>query len=915
MKEASMAEVTVKQLADVVGIPVDKLLTQMKEAGLSHAGADQIVTDDEKQTLLAHLKRSHGEQQNTHKKITLKRKSVSKLKVSGNQGGRSKTVNVEVRKKRTYVKRDAAESDENIDDLEAAIEAPEVLGEAIVDAEEKAEEPKEVKPEPESPPVVVRSAQEEAKLQKERALSRAAEDKKIAEKASRDAQIPKRKLSPPKVKAEPAKADAKASSVGSQEQEDKELDEKQRALLEAKSLADKKKREELEKVAQQATLAQAEKVAKELDQRKGEKPDDSEKELDLGTSIVKAAYEESFTREDRGVKKESSAKRQARKAKRVKRKQEHAFEMPVEREIHVVKIGETIAVSELAQRMKLKGVEVVKALMKNGVMVNVNQEIDQDTAILIVEEMGHKYTLVSGNALEEELIGNIKRDGEEISRAPVVTIMGHVDHGKTSLLDYIRTTQIASGEAGGITQHIGAYHVDTDKGMISFLDTPGHAAFSAMRSRGANCTDIVVIVVAADDGVMPQTEEAISHAQAANVPIIIAINKIDKEGADTDRVKTELSQKEIIPEDWGGEHQFIEVSAHTGQGVEELLDAILLQSELLELKAMPTGPAEGVVIEARLDKGRGSVCSLLVQNGQLSVGDLLLAGQFYGRVRAMLDENGRPMELAGPSIPVEILGLSGTPNSGDEFCVVSDERKARMVADQREAKERKERFIRQQASNLESLFQSMGKEDAAQVNVVLKGDVKGSLEALVNSLTDLSTEEVQVSIVSRGVGGINESDINLAKTSNAVVLGFNVRADATARQMAQDEGIEIRYYSIIYELIDDVKAAMSGLLSPELREDILGIADVREVYRSSKFGAAAGCMVLEGTVYRNKPIRVLRDDIVVFEGELESLRRFKDDVNEVKSGTECGIAVKSYNDIKAGDKIEVFQVNEIARTL
>lgn len=913
MKEASMAEVTVKQLADVVGIPVDKLLTQMKDAGLSHAGADQVVTDDEKQALLAHLKRSHGEQQSVQKKITLKRKSVSKLKVSGNQGGRSKTVNVEVRKKRTYVKRDAAESDDvadDVDDVEDTFDTVEEVEVEVAVAEIQVEEPVVVKQEP---PKVL-SAQEEAKLQKERALSRAAESKRNAEKASREAQAPKRKLAPPKAQDEKAAGKAGAAKL-KLSKEDIELDEKQKAILEAKSVADKKKRDELEKAAKQATLAQAEKVAEELDQRKGEQVDEKEKELDLGTSIVKAAYEESFTREDRGVKKESSARRQARKAKRVKRKQEHAFAMPVEKEIHVVKIGETIAVAELAQRMKLKGVEVVKALMKNGVMVNVNQEIDQDTAILIVEEMGHKYSLVSDNALEEQLIGNVQREGEEVGRAPVVTIMGHVDHGKTSLLDYIRSTQVASGEAGGITQHIGAYHVETDKGMISFLDTPGHAAFSAMRSRGANCTDIVVIVVAADDGVMPQTEEAIEHAQAANVPIIIAVNKIDKEGADIERVKTELSQKEIIPEEWGGEHQFIEVSAHTGQGVGDLLDAILLQSELLELKAMVGGPAEGVVIEARLDKGRGTVCSLLVQNGQLSVGDLLLAGQFYGRVRAMLDENGKPMEHAGPSIPVEILGLSGAPNSGDEFCVVADERKARMVADQREAKERKERFIRQQASNLESLFQSMGKEDAAQVNVVLKGDVKGSVEALVSSLTALSTDEVQVSIVSRGVGGINESDINLAKTSNAVVLGFNVRADAAGRQMAQDEGIEIRYYSIIYELIDDVKAAMSGLLSPELREEILGVADVREVYRSSKFGAAAGCMVLEGTVYRNRPIRVLRDDVVVFEGELESLRRFKDDVNEVKSGTECGIAVKSYNDIKAGDKIEIFQVNEIARTL
>lgn len=583
-----------------------------------------------------------------------------------------------------------------------------------------------------------------------------------------------------------------------------------------------------------------------------------------------------------------------------------------------VALGETILVSDLAQQMSVKGAAVVKSLFNLGVMATMNQAIDRDTAQLVVEEFGHKVKLVSEDAVEDSLVEHLEdtqSDAETASRAPVVTIMGHVDHGKTSLLDHIRRTRVAAGEAGGITQHIGAYHVETGHGMITFLDTPGHAAFTQMRARGASCTDIVVLVVAADDGMMPQTAEAIDHARAANVPIIVAVNKIDKEDADPERVKSDLSQKEVISEEWGGDTQFVNVSAHTGQGIDELLDAILLQAELLELQAVPTGAARGIVIESRVDKGRGVVASLLVQNGILNQGDMVLAGEHYGRVRAMLDENGKPVQSAGPSIPVEILGLAGAPDAGEEFQIVPDERKAREVAEFRQKKLRHNRLARQQAAKLENVFENMGSGEAASVNIVLKTDVRGSLEALQSALVDLSTTEVKVNIVSSGVGGINESDVNLALTSNAVVIGFNVRADGAARKLCQEENIELRYYSVIYDIIEDVKNAMSGLLEPELREEIVGVAEVRDVFRSSKFGAVAGCKVIEGTLHRNKPIRVLRDDVVIFQGELESLRRFKDDVNEVNAGIECGIAVKSYNDVKAGDKIEVFEVKEVARSL
>ncbi|RLA55978.1 MAG: translation initiation factor IF-2, partial [Gammaproteobacteria bacterium] len=594
----------------------------------------------------------------------------------------------------------------------------------------------------------------------------------------------------------------------------------------------------------------------------------------------------------------------------------HGFEMPTEQKTHEVELADMISVAGLAQQMFVKTGEVIKQLMKMGVMATINQMIDQDTATLLVEEMGHSVKLVSTDAIEDKHEETLaQHEGTAESRAPVVTVMGHVDHGKTSLLDYIRKSNVASGEAGGITQHIGAYHVNTDHGMITFLDTPGHAAFTSMRARGAKSTDIVILVVAADDGVMPQTEEAVQHARAADVPLIIAVNKMDKEGADPERVKNELSAKDVIPEEWGGDTQFINVSAITGEGVDALLDAVLLQSELLELEAPLDVPAQGVVIESRLDKGRGSIASVLIQSGTLRKGDTVVAGMHYGRVRAMLDENGEPINEAGPSIPVEILGLDGTPDAGDQFAAVKNEKQAREIVVNRQERTREAKMQRQQAAKLDNMFESMTAGEKKTLNVVLKTDVRGSLEAIQSALVDLGNDEVQVNIVSGGVGGIAESDVTLALTSGAVMFGFNVRADTSARRLVESEAVDLRYYNVIYDLIDDVKDALSGMLPPELREEIVGIAEVRDVFRSPKFGLIAGCMVVEGTVYRSKPIRVLRDNVVIYEGELESLRRFKDDANEVRNGVECGIGVKNYNDVQAGDSIEVYEVREIARTL
>jgi translation initiation factor IF-2 len=594
---------------------------------------------------------------------------------------------------------------------------------------------------------------------------------------------------------------------------------------------------------------------------------------------------------------------------------QHGFEKPTQPIVREVNIPETIKVSDLAQKMSMKAADVIKAMMKMGVMANINQVIDQETAILVVEELGHKANALVENELEEALVGSVETTGELSPRAPVVTIMGHVDHGKTSLLDFIRRTKVAAGEAGGITQHIGAYHVETAKGVITFLDTPGHAAFTAMRARGAKVTDIVILVVAADDGVKPQTIEAIQHARAANVPLIVAINKIDKPDSDPERVMQELAQQNVISDAWGGDTMFVKISAKQGLGIDELLDSILLQAEVLELKAVYEGPAKGVVLESRLDKGRGPIASILVQRGTLKKGDILLVGKEYGHVRAMLDELGRKVESATPSIPVEILGLSGVPNAGDEAIVVADEKKAREAALFRQGKFREVRLAKRSGTTLENLFDTLKENEAKILNIVLKADVQGSVEALIESLTKLSTDEVQVRIVSSGVGAITESDVNLAIASSAIIVGFNVRADAQARKIVDQEQIDLHYYSIIYDVINEVKAGLSGMLAPEIKEQIVGLAEVRDVFRSSKFGNIAGCMVVEGVVRRNCPVRVLRNHVVVFEGELDSLKRFKEDVSEVRNGMECGIGVKNYNDIKVGDNIEVFERIEVARKI
>lgn len=865
-----MAQVTVEQLAETVGASVDRLLSQMKDAGLPHVGADEAVSEEDKQTLLTHLKKSHGERAAAPKKITLKRKSVSTLRAGG---AGKRTVSVEVRKKRTYVKREDAEGAEPEADISADV---------AVESEDQVAAPEPIVAEVAAPADTV-SDTDDPELLRQRAASR-----RKAEEQARQLELE-------------ATAKARAEEAARQAEQQagqgaaKETDRKPKRLHAAPAKDDATKtRDELRRRPGKGRL------------ERGGVPGARGKQRGHNLSMNDLEAVEAGVARRRG----------GRRKKLSDEPNQHAFEQPTEKIVYDVNVPENITVGDLAQQMAVKAGEVIKELMNLGVMANINQMLDQDTATLVVEEFGHRVVLKSAEEVEERLEETIaSQGGTPEPRAPVVTVMGHVDHGKTSLLDYIRESRVASGEAGGITQHIGAYHVKTDKGMITFLDTPGHAAFTAMRARGAKSTDIVILVVAADDGVMPQTEEAIQHARAAGVPIVVAVNKIDKEAADPERVKTELAAKEVIPEGWGGDTQFIPVSAHTGQGIDELLDALLLQSELLELTAPADVPASGIVIESRLDKGRGAVASLLIQQGTLKQGDIVLAGLQYGRVRAMLDENGQPINEAGPSIPVEVLGLDGTPDAGDPVVAVESEKKAREVADFRQEKMRSSKLARQQAAKLDNMFETMTAGSVETLNLIIKADVRGSFEALQGALADLGNEEVKVNIVSGGVGGISETDISLAMTSSAIIIGFNARADSKARAAAENEGIEIRYYNVIYDLIDDVRAALSGMLSPEMREEIVGIAEVRDVFRSPKFGLIAGCMVTEGTVYRSKPIRVLRDNLVIYEGELESLRRFKDDANEVRNGTECGIGVKNYTDVKVGDLIEVFDVNEIARSL
>ncbi|MCK5893300.1 MAG: translation initiation factor IF-2 [Endozoicomonadaceae bacterium] len=831
-----MADVTVAQLAEVVGAPVERLLKQMSDAGLSHKESCETVSDNEKAALLAHLKHGHGEVPHITEpsKITLRRKTVSQMKVSGGVG-KSKVVNVEVRKKRTFSK-----------------------GEKETDQESEQRQQQDAC-----------RAEDDVRLRAEREARTKVRHQRDREDADRQAEDRRRQAE------EIAKLKAET--------------EKQSKLQEAESGNHR---------------------APDAAKRSRKERSDNRENGDRRSRGGKASK---GGREDRrGDRRLTLSKKSFKSSASM----EHGFTMPTTPIVREVSLPETITVGELAQKMAVKGADVVKYMFKLGTMVTINQVIDQDTAAIVVEEMGHKVKLIKADQIEDTLEQEIGTpQGDSSHRAPVVTVMGHVDHGKTSLLDYIRKSRVQSAEAGGITQHIGAYHVQTKKGMITFLDTPGHAAFTAMRARGAQATDIVILVVAADDGVMPQTEEAIQHARDAGVPIIVAINKMDKPEIDLDRVKNDLGQHNVIPEDWGGDVQFVPVSAHTGQGIDELLESILLQSEMLELTAIADGPARGIVIESRMDKGRGPVATVLVQSGQLNRGDNVLIGQQYGRIRALLDENGMSIEHAGPSIPVEVLGLDGTPGAGDEMLVVHDERKAREIAIFRQSKFREIKLARQQTAKLENMFQNMGSDEKQTLKAVLKTDVRGSLEAITSALQEQGNEEVDVKVIYGGVGALTETDANLALASNAILIGFNVRADSAARRVVSAEGLSLRYYSVIYDIIDDVKQALTGMLKAAFREEIVGIAEVRDVFRAPKIGAVAGCMVVEGTVFRHERIRVLRENVVIYEGELESLRRFKDDVTEVRHSTECGIGVKNYSDVQIGDKIEVYKSIKVERTL
>ena len=817
-----MTQITIKGFADQIGIPPETLLRQLEAAGIAAKSADDALADDEKEKLFHYLRASHGagDEGAAKKKITLKRKSTSQV-IQSTRTGASRTVQVEVRKKRTFIKRTA------IEEVPAPVEetpVEEVAEAAATPVVAKASTPEPVAAETTQAPV---------------------------------AEIPAAPVAAPaaKLAAKPAPAPAKEVKKPHKGKKEKleKLEERERGQLHL--AAGKKVRRKVRVVANRPVVTSA-----------------------TG---------------------------------------QHGFERPTAPIVHEVALPETVTVAELAQKMSVKAAEVIKALMQMGTMVTINQVLDRDTATLVVEEMGHVVKEAKPES-PEALLATAAAEAEAPAepRPPVVTVMGHVDHGKTSLLDYIRKAKVASGEAGGITQHIGAYHVETPKGVVTFLDTPGHEAFTAMRARGAKATDIVILVVAADDGVMPQTVEAVHHARNAKVPLVVAVNKIDKPEAQPDRVRQELTKHEVVAEEWGGSEIFVNVSAKTGEGIDKLIESVLLTAEVLELKAPRVGPASGLVVEARLDKGRGPVATVLVQRGMLRKGDVILAGREYGRVRAMFDEKGRQIKEAGPSIPVEVQGLSGVPSAGEEVMVVESERKAREIALYRQGKFKDVQLARQQAAKLSDVFEQLKEdEEAKTLNLIIKADVQGSIEALTVALEKISTPEVKVKVVHGMVGGITESDVNLAVASNAVIIGFNVRADSAARKIIEHQGVDVHYYNVIYSAVEEVKAAMSGMLSPQIKEQMLGLAEVRDVFRSPKMGAVAGCYVVEGVVKRNRPIRVLRDNVVVFEGELESLRRFKEDAGEVKAGLECGIAVKNYNDVKVGDQIEVFERVEVARTL
>ncbi|MEO7014321.1 MAG: translation initiation factor IF-2 [Dokdonella sp.] len=874
-----MSDVTIKQLATVLATPVDTLLAQLAEAGMSFSDPEQSISSTEKVKLLGFLRRNHGKREavgedSSPRQVTLKRRTVSELTVNpGQRGAVAKTVNVEVRQKRTYVKRSVVEDQgKSIDpEREDALRKLEE-SQAKRDAEDQ-----------------VRQEADRRRQEEDSKIKAAEEDKRKAEEAARAA-------------AESIAAPAKPAAVEAPRAFTPKV-----ASAPAEAPVERARRpDDRAPAAEGASRHGKPKHASTHRGREGDSAPPSKK----------------YFGNELHLSQEGSARRTGRKKVRSRPAEPsrtsgtHGFSRPSAPVVREVEIGETISVADLAQRMAAKGAEVVKTLFKMGVMVTINEVIDHDTAQLVVEEFGHTAVKASANDAEVHLLAHAETTGNAESRPPVVTIMGHVDHGKTSLLDTIRRTKVATGEAGGITQHIGAYHVETPKGVITFLDTPGHAAFTSMRQRGAQATDIIILVVAADDGVKPQTIEAIKHARAAKVPLIVAMNKMDKPEANPDNVKQGLAQHEVMSEDWGGDVQFVPVSAKAGTGIDDLLEAISLQAEVMELKAVREGRASGAVIESSLDKGRGPVATVLVQQGTLKKGDFVVCGVEYGRVRALFDESGKQVDEAGPSIPVQLLGLSGVPEAGDDFVVVADERLAKDVASQRDATRRDIRLVAAAGNRMEDVLAQMGQsEEQLSLNLVIKADVQGSVEALRQSLTALSNDMIKINVISSGVGGITESDATRAASSKATIIGFNVRADAAARRVVETSNLDLRYFSIIYDVIDQVKQVATGLLGVEIREEIIGTAEVRDVFRSSKFGAVAGCMVIEGTVKRNKPIRVLRDSTVIFEGELESLRRFKELVDEVRNGTECGIAVKQYNDVKPGDQIECFERIEVQRTL
>ncbi|OOG63329.1 translation initiation factor IF-2 [Rhodanobacter sp. B04] len=936
-----MSDVTIKQLAQVLGMPVDKLLSQLGEAGMKFSDQEQVISSTEKVKLLGFLRRTHGKNEaaaeaedSAPRQITLKRRTVGELKVAtpGGRGaaGAAKTVNVEVRAKRTYVKRSVIAEEAGVDgEREDAVRK-------LQESQQQREQEERERIEAEQ------RRQEEAQqraLDEQQEQERRQAEAKVADEADVVAVTPE--------PAPVAEAAAPADKFEDEPTAVQRMDQRELGMI-LPRIHEPRKREKLVKPVVVPAPAPAAPVAaakpavrpgmagnaaapapasdargklkhgRERDEVGSKEERDGSKRFAGGQMHLSDADRARRSSSNKRGKPGRGNVRELSRGSNNAPSGPHGFSRPTAPVVREVVVGDANIVAELAQKMAVKGSEVVKALFKMGVMATINQTIDHDTAVLVVEELGHTPVADNQNNAEEALAAhtqNVELEGEKTTRPPVVTIMGHVDHGKTSLLDYIRRTKVAAGEAGGITQHIGAYHVETSKGVITFLDTPGHAAFTSMRARGAQSTDIVILVVAADDGVMPQTVEAVKHARAAKVPLIVAVNKMDKDGANPDNVKQGLVQYEVVPEDWGGDVQFVPVSAKTGAGVEDLLDAISVQAEMMELKAVADGRASGVVIESRLDRGRGPVATVLVQQGTLRKGDFVVCGIEYGRMRALIDETGQQVLEAGPSIPVQVLGLSGVPETGDDFVCVEDERLAREVAQERELKRRETRMV-SKSNRLEDIIAKMGQGVEQQtLNILVKGDVQGSVEALRESLTQIGNDRVRVNVVSSGVGGINESDATLAAASKALVIGFNVRADASARKVIETAGLDVRYFSIIYDVIDQVTQAATGLLGMEVREDIIGTAEVRDVFRSSKFGAVAGCMVTEGSVKRSKPIRVLRDNVVIFEGELESLRRFKDLVDEVRNGMECGIAVKQYNDVKPGDQIECFERTEVARTL